>query len=88
VHGLRPRAIPSHRTGGDRRGHPGRRDPAGPFRTLPAGLGFTARYRVGELDVDGVELSDARWFHRDDMPMLFPGNVSISHCLIREFLSR
>jgi NAD+ diphosphatase len=51
-------------------------------------LGFTARYRAGELRVDGVELEDARWFHRDDLPMLFPGNVSISQWLIRDFLGR
>ena len=51
-------------------------------------LGFTARYRSGELRADGVELEDARWFHRDDMPMLFPGNVSISQWLIRDFLVR
>jgi NAD+ diphosphatase len=51
-------------------------------------LGFTARYRAGELHPDGVELEDARWFHREDMPMLFPGNVSISQWLIRDFLGR
>jgi NAD+ diphosphatase len=51
-------------------------------------LGFTARYRAGELRADGVELVDARWFHRDDMPMLFPGNASISQWLIRDFLGR
>ena len=51
-------------------------------------LGFTARWCAGELRPDGVELVDARWFHRDDMPMLFPGNVSISQWLIRDFLSR
>ncbi len=51
-------------------------------------LGFTARYRSGELRPDGIELMDARWFHRDDMPMLFPGNVSISQWLIRDFLGR
>ena len=51
-------------------------------------LGFTARYRAGELRPDGVELVDARWFHRDDLPTLFPGNVSISQWLIRNFRSR
>ena len=51
-------------------------------------LGFTARDRGGELRADGVELVDARWFRRDDMPMLFPGNVSISQWLIRDFLDR
>jgi NAD+ diphosphatase len=51
-------------------------------------LGFTARHRAGEIRVDGAELTDARWFHRDDMPMLFPGNVSISQWLIQDFLTR
>jgi NAD+ diphosphatase len=49
-------------------------------------LGFKARHRAGEIRVDGVELTDARWFHRDEMPMLFPGNLSISQWLIRDFL--
>ena len=51
-------------------------------------LGFTARHRAGELRPDGVELVDARWFPRDDMPRMFPGNVSISQWLIRDFLAR
>jgi NAD+ diphosphatase len=51
-------------------------------------LGFTARWRAGEIRPDRSELEDARWFHRDDLPMLFPGNVSISQWLIRDFVSR
>jgi NAD+ diphosphatase len=51
-------------------------------------LGFTARWRAGEIRPDPAELEDARWFHRDDMPMMFPGNVSISQWLIRDFLAR
>jgi len=51
-------------------------------------LGFQARWRSGELRIDPVELEDAAWFHRDAMPMLFPGNVSIAQWLIRDFLLR
>jgi NAD+ diphosphatase len=51
-------------------------------------LGFTARYRAGEIRVDGTEIEDAGWFRADDMPMTFPGNISISQWLIRDFLVR
>jgi len=44
-------------------------------------LGFSARYSGGELRPDGVEIDDARWFSRDDLPSL-PGNGSISRYLI------
>jgi NAD+ diphosphatase len=51
-------------------------------------LGFTARWRAGEIQVDGTEIEDAKWFRADDMPMTFPGNISISQWLIRDFLNR
>jgi NAD+ diphosphatase len=51
-------------------------------------LGFQARYRSGELRIDPAELEDAAWFHRDAMPTLFPGNVSIAQWLIHDFLHR
>jgi NAD+ diphosphatase len=51
-------------------------------------LGFQARYRSGEIRVDGREIEDAGWFGPDAMPPLFPGNVSISQWLIRDFLRR
>jgi len=51
-------------------------------------LGFQARWRSGELRIDANELEDAAWFHRDDMPTLFPGNVSIAQWLIHDFLRR
>jgi NAD+ diphosphatase len=51
-------------------------------------LGFQASYRGGELRIDPTELEDAAWFHRDAMPMLFPGNVSIAQWLIQDFLRR
>jgi NAD+ diphosphatase len=51
-------------------------------------LGFQARYRSGELRLDPAELEDAAWFARHDMPMLFPGNVSIAQWLIGDFMRR
>jgi NAD+ diphosphatase len=51
-------------------------------------LGFQARWRSGALHVDPKELEDAAWFHRDAMPTLFPGNVSIAQWLIHDFLRR
>jgi NAD+ diphosphatase len=50
-------------------------------------LGFKARWRAGEIRVDGVEIEDAAWFSPDAMPPLFPGNISISQWLIRDFLN-
>jgi NAD+ diphosphatase len=51
-------------------------------------LGFQARYRAGEIRIDGREIEDAGWFNADRMPPLFPGNVSISQWLIHDFLRR
>ena len=51
-------------------------------------LGFQARWRAGEIRVDGVEIEDAGWFHPSAMPPVFPGNVSISQWLIQDFLAR
>jgi NAD+ diphosphatase len=51
-------------------------------------LGFTARWRAGEIAVDGTEIEAADWFRADAMPMTFPGNISISQWLIRDFLVR
>lgn len=48
-------------------------------------IGFTARYVSGEIQCDGVEIADARWFTRDQMPTL-PGQLSISFALIDDFL--
>ena len=44
-------------------------------------LGFSARYCGGELRPDGVELEDAGWFSRDNLPKL-PGSASVSRYLI------
>ena len=50
-------------------------------------IGFTARYAGGELRVDTTELEDARWFHRDAMPML-PPPISIARQLVDAWLGR
>ncbi|WP_437719242.1 NAD(+) diphosphatase [Sorangium sp. So ce448] len=50
-------------------------------------VGFTARYAGGELRVDTRELEDARWFHRDALPLL-PPPLSIARKLIEAWLAR
>ncbi|MDR1566549.1 MAG: NAD(+) diphosphatase [Treponema sp.] len=44
-------------------------------------LGFTARYAGGVVRPDGVEIEDAGWFSRKELPLL-PGNGSVSRYLI------
>jgi NAD+ diphosphatase len=44
-------------------------------------LGFTARYAGGTVKPDGVEIEDARWFDRDNMPSI-PDKGSVSRQLI------
>ncbi|MDR3171126.1 MAG: NAD(+) diphosphatase [Treponema sp.] len=49
-------------------------------------LGFTARHSGGNIQVDGVELEDARWFDPDKLPLL-PGYGSVSRYLINKWIS-
>ncbi len=56
-------------------------------------LGFTARAATSEIQVDGVEIADARWFDRDELvsavragEVLLPGEASIAFRLILEWL--
>ena len=58
---------------------------------FPASLmiGFFARARTTEIDVDGAEISDARWFTREQMraeaeagTLLLPSGISISRSLV------
>jgi NAD+ diphosphatase len=49
-------------------------------------LGFTARHAGGSITVDGVEIEDARWFNRSDLPEL-PGAGSVSRYLINQWLA-
>ena len=51
-------------------------------------LGFTAGYDSGEIRIEEEEIEDARWFKADEMPNFFPGRMSISQWLIRDFLER
>ena len=51
-------------------------------------LGFQAKYDSGEIAIDGEEIVEAGWFSANDMPHSFPGKVSISQWLIRDFLVR
>jgi NAD+ diphosphatase len=51
-------------------------------------LGFQAQFAGGEIRLGDAELEDAGWFRWDEMPRLFPGNVSIAQWLIRDFVER
>jgi len=55
-------------------------------------LGFTARARTSEIHVDGVELTDARWFTRTELDraarsgeVLLPGRTSIARSLVEDW---
>ncbi|ANG62429.1 NUDIX hydrolase [Marinobacterium aestuarii] len=47
-------------------------------------LGFFADYKAGELMPDGVEILEAHWFSRDNLPDL-PPSFSISRQLIESY---
>lgn len=48
-------------------------------------IGFTAKYASGELKIDGNEIAEAGWFHRDSLPNI-PGTISIARRLIDWFV--
>jgi NAD+ diphosphatase len=48
-------------------------------------LGFTAEWAAGEPSPDPAELEDARWFTRDDLPVL-PPPASIARRLLESWL--
>lgn len=50
-------------------------------------LGFQSAFAGGEIRLDD-ELEDAAFFRFDEMPRLFPGQVSIAQWLIHDFLRR
>lgn len=49
-------------------------------------VGFTAGHAGGEIRVDGDEIVDARWFSRDDLPLI-PPRPSIARQLIDAWLN-
>ena len=48
-------------------------------------IAFHAEYAGGDIQVDGVEIAEARWFGVDELPNL-PGKISIARCLIENAL--
>ncbi|MFC0644672.1 NAD(+) diphosphatase [Cellulomonas phragmiteti] len=58
-------------------------------------LGFRARATSTRVQVDGVEMADARWFTRDDLTaavaageVLLPGGASIARALVEQWWGR
>jgi NAD+ diphosphatase len=49
-------------------------------------VGFTAEWQSGEIDVDPTEIVEARWFRRDELPMI-PPSISIARKLIDGWLA-
>lgn len=48
-------------------------------------LGYFAQYESGDIQVDGEEIAEARWFHYSDLPNI-PPEASISGQLIRSYV--
>lgn len=48
-------------------------------------LGFFAEYDSGEIEIDGLEISDAGWYHCRNLPMI-PGEGTIAGRMIRHYL--
>jgi len=49
-------------------------------------IGFTARWKSGELNADPTEIMDAGWFARDEIPVV-PPKLSIARELIDAFVA-
>jgi len=49
-------------------------------------IGFTAKWKSGELQEDPTEIMDAGWFGRDEIPVV-PPKLSIARELIDAFVS-
>lgn len=50
-------------------------------------IAYHAQYAGGEIRIDPLEIEDAQWFHRDNLPSL-PLTSSISRRLIDDYLAR
>ncbi|WP_340818368.1 NAD(+) diphosphatase [Methanolobus sp. WCC4] len=50
-------------------------------------IGFTAEHSEGEIRIDGIEIEDAGWYTKDEIPHI-PGTDSISGQLIHHFISK
>ncbi len=49
-------------------------------------LGFFADYKAGELCVDGIEIAEARWYSKEDLPEMPSAGISVAGQLIALFL--
>jgi len=49
-------------------------------------IGFTAEWADGELCPDGVEIGEAAWYRRDELPPI-PGKISIARRMIDAWLA-
>ena len=49
-------------------------------------LGFIARAKTTEINVDGVEISEAQWCHYQQLPEFIPPTNVIAGELIRTFV--
>jgi len=50
-------------------------------------IGFYAEYDAGDIEVDGIEITDARWWHYTDLPSV-PAGGSLSGKLISHFVAQ
>jgi NAD+ diphosphatase len=50
-------------------------------------IAFTAEYDEGEIRPDGIEIGDAGWYKRDNLPEV-PTNTSVAGRLIQWFLNQ
>lgn len=50
-------------------------------------IAFTAEYESGEIKIDDVEIDDAAWFSRDNLPEI-PPDISVARTLIDNFIKK
>ncbi len=51
-------------------------------------IGFTAEYDSGEITPDGIEIKEAAWYTKDNLPTSLPGPISIARKLIDWFINQ
>jgi len=51
-------------------------------------VGFTAEYDSGEITPDGIEIHEAAWYTKDNLPSTLPGPISIARKLIDWFVNQ
>ncbi len=51
-------------------------------------VGFTAEYDSGEITPDGIEIKEAAWYTKDNLPATLPGPISIARKLLDWFINQ